>query len=99
MAQNLKKYKGIIITAIVALVGGFLAHYGISLTATQTDDGGVLIEASYKIELSEEQVPAVIETDEGEIVVDIPTVEEIDSPQLMDECGEGEDCGKGCTRQ
>ena len=95
MAQFLKKYKGVIITAVVALVGGFLAHYGITLTATPTEDGSVLIEASYKIELSEEQVPAVIETDEGEIIVDIPTVEEIDSPQLMDECGEGEDCGKG----
>lgn len=99
MREFLSDHKGIIsilITAVIGLLGGFLAHYGITLTATPTENGDVVVEASYKIELSEEQVPTVIETDEGEVeIIEAPTVEEIDGAQLAGECEEGEECGRG----
>ena len=84
-----------LLVLVIGLIGGILAQYGISLTATPTEEG-IDIAAGFKIELADEQVPAVIETDEGEIeTIDAPTVEEIDSPQLVEDCAEGEECGKG----
>lgn len=102
MREFLSEHKGLIsilITAVIGVLGGFLAHYGITLTATPDENGNVVVEASYKIELSEEQVPTVLETEDGEAeVIEAPTVEAVDSGNISDltECNENEEeCGMG----
>lgn len=82
---------------ILAVVLGILAGAGIDLAVRPTKDGDLVIEATTAIELAETQVPALVETEEGEIeVIEAPTVEAVDGNQLTDECPEGEEeCGKG----
>ena len=56
-------------------------------------EGEVVIDISATIELASEQKPATIETSEGEIEIDVPTVELVESKQTIDE---GElDFGRG----
>lgn len=74
-----------IITLVVGLLGG-------GAFISITGDGELVVQPA-TIELSEEQVPAIIETAEGEQeVVQAPTVESIDGNQLLNEDG---DYGRG----
>lgn len=73
-----------ILAAIFTLFLGLLAGGGIGLNITPA--GEVTIESEYAIELSDEQVPAIIENAEGELEeVSAPTVEQIDSKQSIDD--------------
>lgn len=87
---SLKAVVGVIAVLILGLVAG--SGIGINLAP----DGDVTVETEYSIELSEEQVPALVENSNGEIEeVSAPTVEMVDGNNLIDECPEGEECGKG----
>lgn len=89
-----------IIGFIAALVVGLLVGGTVGVNISNTDEG-VIIEATGNsvIELSDEQVPTVIETEDGEVeVLNAPTVEMVDGNGLVDECPEGEECGKGAFR-
>lgn len=75
-----------VLVFIAAVVLGIVIGGGVAINVTNTSDGDTVIEAEYSIELSEEQVPAIIENDDGSIeILDVPTVEEIDSDQAIDE--------------
>lgn len=68
---------------------------GCSLGATISPQGDVVLETDFSMELSDEQVPTIIETEDGEIeVISAPTVEEVDGGKI-EECLEGEECGLG----
>lgn len=99
MAKNeFKNYKlKKLIFIVLALLGGGLAGAGIDVAVRPTQDGEIKIEATFSMELSDEQVPAEIETEQGTIeVIDAPTVVEVSGNQLVDECPEGEEeCGRG----
>lgn len=85
------------IKLILAIVVGLLAGAGIDLAVRPTKDGDLVVEASYQMELSEDQSEKAIIEDNGEMIeVDAVTVEAIDGDQLAeDECKEGEECGRG----
>ena len=76
-----KKLLYLLIITISGLIGA-----GLDIAIRPTDNGRK-IDASYNIEFSEEQIPAQIENDLGEIVTDenIPTVEEIDGGLFKDD--------------
>lgn len=80
---------------IIAVGAGF----GLNFAVRPTEDGGTVIEVSASIELSEKQVPATIETADGDIeVMELPTVEAVDSgniTSLVDCAEEEEECGLG----
>lgn len=80
----------------LALVG---AGFGLNFAIRPTEEGGTVIEVSASIELSEKQVPATIETADGEIeVLELPTVESVDSgniTSLVDCAEDEEECGLG----
>lgn len=81
-----KSVVAFIITLAVGLLGG-------GVFVSVTSDGEIVVTPTASIELAEEQVPTVIETEDGEIkVIEAPTVEEIDGNQLLDEEG---DYGRG----
>lgn len=88
-------FKKTIIPVIIALLAGF----GINVAISKTETGNTVIEVSASIELAETQVPATIETEEGEIeIVELPTVEAVDSANITNllNCGEDEEeCGRG----
>ncbi len=89
-----------IVGFIVALIAGLLVGGTVGINISNTEEG-VIIEATGNsvIELSDEQVPTVIETEDGDVeVLNAPTVEMIDGNGLIDECPEGEECGKGAFR-
>lgn len=76
-----KKILYIIIIALSGLIGA-----GIDVAIRPTENG-IRVDASYNIEFSDVQVPAEMENDQGEIVVDenIPTVEEVDGGLFKDD--------------
>lgn len=81
-----------IIGAVAILLLGLLAGSGIGLNIAP--DGDITIETDYAIELSDEQVPTLVENAEGEIEeLAAPTVESIDGKQAIDE--EKLDFGRG----
>lgn len=89
--------KQIISIVLVALLG-IAAGCGVGLNISAGFSEGTLnISAGFSMELADEQIPALIENAEGEEVLeeDIVTVEEVDGNQLINECPEGEECGKG----
>ena len=88
------KVKSLIGVLIVAVLGLVAAIIGINANIKINSDGEGF---SAEIQLAETQVPALIETDNGEIeVLGAPTVESVDGNGLTDECPEGEtECGKG----
>lgn len=87
---NLKEAVIVILTLVAGLLIGGTVNFAIHNT-----DEGVVIETDYTIELADEQVPTIIETDEGQIeVIAAPTVEEVDGGKI-EECPEGEECGLG----
>lgn len=81
----------------ITIILGMAAGAGIDLAVRPTKDGDVIVEATQAIELSEEQVPTLIETEGGAIeVIEAPTVEAVEGNQLTNECPEGEEeCGQG----
>lgn len=73
-----KSVLAFIITLVAGLLGG-----GIFMSIT--GDGEITVQPAV-MELSEEQVPAVIETEDGgKETLDVPTVESIDGNQLQEE--------------
>lgn len=91
--QNKKTLLKQIFEIVLAVIIGLFGGYGINLLIKPTEEG-IYVEAA-TLELAEEQVEAVIETEDGEIVIDAPTVEAVDGNQLAEECPEGEECGRG----
>lgn len=87
--------KSIIVPILLAIVGAGLG-VGITIAVRPTGEG-TKVDVTYTLELAEEQVPTMIETEGGAIeVISAPTVEAVDGNQLVNECPEGEeDCGKG----
>lgn len=75
-----------IITLIVGLLGG-------GIFVSITGDGEITVIPSATLELSEEQVPTIIENENGtEEIIQAPTVEAVDGNQMM---GDDEDYGRG----
>ena len=76
-----KKILYIIVIVLSGLIGA-----GIDVAIRPTENG-IRVDASYNIEFSDVQVPAEMENDRGEIVVDenIPTVEEVDGGLFKDD--------------
>lgn len=94
MSKKLNWKKALIFGAFG--IAGALLGTGITIAVKPTEEG-VKVDVTYTMELSEEQVPAVIETEGGAIeTITAPTVESVDGNQLVNECPEGEeDCGLG----
>lgn len=94
-----QNYKSIIGAVLVLLVGGLLGAGATNITMKPSEDGKtteVVIENSFSMELSEDQKPALVETEEGTIVeVSAPTVEEIDGNQLIEQDESKIDLGQG----
>ena len=88
-----KWLKRMIILVSVIFAGLLGAGLDLAIRPTITEDGKI----TFSIELSTNQVPAEIETEDGTIeVMQVATVESIDGNQLTDECPEDEpECGKG----
>lgn len=90
-------WKSVLYSVIILIVG---LTAGGAIGVNITPDGEIQVETEYvdsgfSIELADEPVPTVVETEEGEVeVLDAPTVEEIDGGEIK-ECPEGEDCGRG----
>lgn len=81
---------------IIVIVLSVMTGAGIDLAIRPTDDGGIDIETGFTIHLSGQQVSALVDTGEGEIIDEnIVTVEEVANNQKAEECDEGEECGKG----
>lgn len=85
MSNELKAMWGTIITIIVALVAAIIG-VNVNLNLKTSEEG-----FNATIELSEKQIPAVIEGDKGEVIETteydgqiIPTVEEVDGGQFKD---------------
>lgn len=75
-----------VLVFVATLIIGFLVGGGVGIVVAPTEEGDIIVEADYTIELSDEQVPALIETADGEVEeIFAPTVEEIDSKQSIDE--------------
>lgn len=75
-----------IIAFIASIVFALLAGGGIGFNIAPNEEGDIIISTDYSIELAEEQIPALIENADGVIEeVLVPTVEEIDSQQVIDE--------------
>ena len=72
------------ILIIASIILGGLAGGAINSSITIEDDK-VVIDTRVSIQLSEEQKPAVLDTLDGEVEVNLPTVEEIDGNKLVDE--------------
>ena len=97
--QSIVRILGVVVAGLL-LVG---AGYGVNFLVRPTEEGEpkveiqTVVEPGTTIELAEEQVPAILETEEGEIEIkEYPTVESVDSNQLVEECPEGEEeCGLG----
>lgn len=71
---------------VIAIILSGLIGAGIDVAIRPTENG-ITVDASYNIEFSDIQVPAEMENDLGEIVVDenIPTVEEVDGGLFKDD--------------
>ena len=87
-----------IISIILVVLLGIAAGCGVGLNISAGFSEGTLnISAGFSMELSDEQIPALIENAEGNEVLDenIVTVEEVTGNQIAHECPEGEECGQG----
>lgn len=76
--------KKIIFILLVILSG--LAGAGIDLVIRPSENG-IMVDASYNIEFSDQQIPAQLENDLGEVILDenIPTVEDVDGGLFKDD--------------
>lgn len=95
MSKKLNFKKPLLYGAIGVLAA--LLGAGVTIAVKPTEEGGVTVDVVYSMELSAEQVPALIETEDGVVeTISAPTVESVDSNQIVKECPEGEDdCGLG----
>lgn len=91
---TLKQIISIILVALLGIAAG--CGVGVNISAGFSE-GTLNINAGFSMELSDEQIPALIENAEGEEVYDenIVTVEEVAGNQIAHECPEGEECGQG----
>ena len=89
-----KKIKSILLAAGAVLLA--LGGYTTAIILRPSEDGGIEADVQTNIELSEEQVPTIIEDENGEEqIIDAATVEAVDS-EIVTECPEGEEeCGQG----
>lgn len=92
---NLKKINWRSIALIIAaLIIGIAGGTGLGITISP--EGDIVVETLQEIELANEQILALINTEDGEVEsINVPTVESVDSLQVTDGCGEDEECGKG----
>ena len=76
--------KKIIFILLVILSG--LAGAGLDLVIRPSENG-IVVDASYNIEFSDQQIPAQLENDLGEVILDenIPTVEDVDGGLFKDD--------------
>lgn len=83
MAKKDNKTKSLrtLLIAILAMLLASLAGIGVNISLQSSEDG-----YTADIEFSEQQIPATIEDDKGELVEDseIPTVEEVDGGKFED---------------
>ena len=79
-AKNIKTIRAFLIAIIAMLLAG-LAGIGVNISLQPSEEG-----YTSDIEFSEEQIPATIEDDKGELIEDaeIPTVEEVDGGKFED---------------
>lgn len=90
----MKRIKDIFIKTLIPTLIALLAGFGIHVAVTQTEEGETKIDITATIELAAEQIPSIIETDNGTVEVNLPTVDMVDSAQTIDESeldfGQGE---------
>lgn len=88
---NIKK----IIISVVAILIAIFSGAGVGIVIKPTEHG-IEIQTSIGMKIAEKQVPAELETIDGEKVIDedIVTIEEVET-NLKSECVEGEECGQG----
>lgn len=93
MKKQVKSYLKYIIIVIISMVLGA----GVNFAIRPTEDGTTVVEATFSIELSDLQLPALITNTDGETqeLANIVTVENIDGNQLIDQCIEKGECGLG----
>lgn len=99
--MKVKKYTKLIISGLLgALVASGVAVGVVNIT--RTEEGveiktEIVLKDNATLELSETQVPAIIETEDGDMeTISAPTVEAVEGEQIVTECPEGEeDCGQG----
>ena len=96
--KKLTKIKKALISFFTALIIAIISGVTISINLRNGETVNVSLNPNYL--LSEEQLPALIESAQGEIIDEsIPTVEAVssDSPvvEISEECPEGEECGRG----
>lgn len=85
-----------IIKWLIVIIASISTGVGASFVIRPTEDGKVMVETTFSIELAEEQVPAEIETEDGITTDDnIVTVASVDSNQLVNDCKPDEECGLG----
>ena len=91
---TLKQIISIILVALLGIAAG--CGVGLNISAGFSE-GTLNISAGFSMELADEQVPALVENEEGEEVYEdnIVTVEEVAGDQIAHECPEGEECGQG----
>lgn len=79
-AKNIKTIRAFLIAIIAMLLAG-LAGIGVNISLQPSEEG-----YTADIEFSEEQIPATIEDDKGELIEEpeIPTVEEVDGGKFED---------------
>jgi len=78
----------------ISMLACGLLGAGLDIAIRPTEEG-IIVDASYTIKLSDEHVPGLIDNGAGEVIEDdnIPTVDLVDSNQLLDE--EGLNFGQG----
>ena len=81
----MKNIKNIFIKTLIPTTIALLAGFGIHVAITHTETGETVIDISATIELAKEQVPTILETSDGEVEVSVPTVELVESNQIIDE--------------
>ena len=81
----MKNIKNIFIKTLIPTLIALLAGFGIHVAITHTETGETVIDISATIELAKEQVPTILETSDGEVEVSVPTVELVESNQIIDE--------------
>lgn len=79
--KNIKSIARIILVAVVAMLAAGITGIGVNINIQPTNEG-----YNAEIEFSDEQIPATIEGDQGELIEDdeIPTVEEVDGGKFED---------------
>ena len=84
-----------VIKWVIVIIASISAGFGVNFVVRPTEDGNLLVETSFTIQLADTQLPAEIETEDGTVIDEnIVTVASVDSNQLSKVC-ENEECGLG----